>query len=204
MREDDLYPLFAKLAGRKVVLVGGGKVAASKLPALLTAAAEVTVVAPRIRRDIQGPKVKLVRRAFVSQDLNGAWFVIAAAPQQINREVSIAAEERQLFVNAVDDPANATAYLGGVVRNSGVTVAISTNGRSPALVGLIREGFEAVLPSADLESWTIQAQATRKDWQVRMVPIADRRPLLLQALNRLYEESAKQRNPDNHTPRVNR
>ena len=204
MREDDLYPLFAKLAGRKVVLVGGGRVAASKLPALLTAAAEVTVVAPRIRRDIQGPKVKLVRRAFVSQDLNGAWFVIAAAPQQINREVSIAAEERQLFVNAVDDPANATAYLGGVVRNSGVTVAISTNGRSPALVGLIREGFEAVLPSADLESWTIQAQATRKDWQVRMVPIADRRPLLLQALNRLYEESAKQRNPDNHTPRVNR
>ncbi len=204
MREDDLYPLFAKLAGRKVVLVGGGRVAASKLPALLTAAAEVTVVAPRIRRDIQGPKVKLVRRAFVSQDLNGAWFVIAAAPQQINREVSIAAEGRQLFVNAVDDPANATAYLGGVVRNSGVTVAISTNGRSPALVGLIREGFEAVLPSADLESWTIQAQATRKDWQVRMVPIADRRPLLLQALNRLYEESAKQRNPDNHTPRVNR
>ena len=204
MREDDLYPLFAKLAGRKVVLVGGGRVAASKLPALLTAAAEVTVVAPRIRRDIQGPKVKLVRRAFVSQDLDGAWFVIAAAPQQINREVSIAAEERQLFVNAVDDPANATAYLGGVVRNSGVTVAISTNGRSPALVGLIREGFEAVLPSADLESWTIQAQATRKDWQVRMVPIADRRPLLLQALNRLYEESAKQRNPDNHTPRVNR
>ena len=204
MREDDLYPLFAKLAGRKVVLVGGGRVAASKLPALLTAVAEVTVVAPRIRRDIQGPKVKLVRRAFVSQDLNGAWFVIAAAPQQINREVSIAAEERQLFVNAVDDPANATAYLGGVVRNSGVTVAISTNGRSPALVGLIREGFEAVLPSADLESWTIQAQATRKDWQVRMVPIADRRPLLLQALNRLYEESAKQRNPDNHTPRVNR
>ena len=204
MKEDDLYPLFAKLAGRKVVLVGGGKVAASKLPALLAAAAEVTVVAPRIRRDIQGPKVKLVHRAFVSQDLNGAWFVIAAAPQQINREVSIAAEERQLFVNAVDDPANATVYLGGVVRNSGVTVAISTNGRSPALAGLIREGFEAVLPSSDLESWTIQAQAERNDWQSRMVPIAERRPLLLQALNRLYEESAKQRTPNNHTPRVNR
>ena len=183
-----VYPVFLKLAGRKVVLVGGGPVAASKLPALLEAAADVTVVAPTIRPELERAGVKVVRRAFTPGDLDGTWFVVAAASRQVNRQVAAAAEERQIFVNAVDDPPNATAYLGGVVRRAGVTVAISTSGRAPALAGLLREGFDAVLPPEDLEAWMAQAQAARQDWLARGVPIAERRPLLLQALNRLYRE----------------
>ena len=60
---------------------------------------------------------------------------MAAAPPEVNREVAAAAEERRLFVNAVDDPAHASLYLGGVVRRGGVTAAISTDGRAPALAG---------------------------------------------------------------------
>ena len=52
-----------------------------------------------------------------------------------------------MFVNAVDDPPNASAYLGGVVRRAGVTFAVSTNGDAPALAGLLREALEAVLPA---------------------------------------------------------
>ena len=91
-----------------------------------------------------------------------------------------------VFVNAVDDLASASAYLGGVVRKGGVTLAISTDGRAPALAGLLREGLEAVLPD-DLEAWHETARAARQDWLRDGVPMDARRPLLLQAINRLYE-----------------
>ncbi len=68
---------------------------------------------------------------------------MAAAPPEVNRQVVVAAEARRVFVNAVDDPPNATAYLGGVVRRYGVIVAISTGGRAPALAGLMREALDA-------------------------------------------------------------
>ena len=61
--------------------------------------------------------------------------------------MAAAADARQVFVNAVDDPANASAYLGGVVRRGGVTLAISTDGHAPALAGLLREGLDALLPA---------------------------------------------------------
>jgi uroporphyrin-III C-methyltransferase/precorrin-2 dehydrogenase/sirohydrochlorin ferrochelatase len=183
---NQLYPAFLKLVGRNVVLVGGGKVAKSKLEALAEAGARVTVVAPEVHPDIERAGVTVLRRSFEPSDLDGAWFVVAAAPPAVNRLVSQAADERRLFVNAVDDPANATAYLGGVLRRAGVTVAVSTDGRAPALAGLIREGLDALLPS-NLGDWLQSAQELRRDWKTADVPMEERRPQLLEALAKLYE-----------------
>ena len=58
--------------------------------------------------------------------------------------MAAAAAARNLFVNAVDDRASATAYLGGVVRRGDVTIAISTGGAAPALAGLLREAVAAL------------------------------------------------------------
>jgi uroporphyrin-III C-methyltransferase/precorrin-2 dehydrogenase/sirohydrochlorin ferrochelatase len=180
-----LYPVFLKLGGRRVLLVGGGAVAAGKLPGLLDAGARVIVVAPRLRDDLRRPGVECRERAFQAGDVDGAWFVVAAAPPEVNRAVARAAEARGLFVNAVDDADHASAYLGGVLRRAGVTVAVSTEGRAPALAGLLREGLEAVLPD-DLERWVELAQARRAAWLQARVPMPQRRPLLLRALNELY------------------
>jgi uroporphyrin-III C-methyltransferase/precorrin-2 dehydrogenase/sirohydrochlorin ferrochelatase len=184
-----VFPAFLKLAGRQVVVVGGGPVAAGKIDSLLAAGANVTVVAPSIRPEIEQRPVRVVRRRFEESDLDDAWWVVAAAPAEVNRQVLIACEARRLFVNAVDDPANATAYLGGVVRRSGVTIAISTDGRAPALAGLLREALDDWLP-ADLDEWMSVSDTARKAWKDAGVPMAERRPLLLQALNRLYERKA--------------
>jgi uroporphyrin-III C-methyltransferase/precorrin-2 dehydrogenase/sirohydrochlorin ferrochelatase len=89
-------------------------------------------------------------------------------------------------VNAVDDMANASAYLGGIVRRAGVTVAISTDGEAPALAGLLREALDEILPD-DLDAWMDCARAARRDWLSRQVPMPERRPLLLEALVGLYE-----------------
>ena len=108
----------------------------------------------------------------------------------MNREVARAAEARCVFVNAVDDPPNASLYLGGVVRRAGVTFAVSTDGRAPALAGLLREGLDAVLPAGDLDRWLSEATRMRERWRAGKVPMEARRPELLDALVRLYARDA--------------
>lgn len=179
-------PVFLRFDGRRVVVVGGGATAAAKIPALLDAGARVTVIAPAIDPGIARSPVQVLRRRFLPSDLDGAWFVTAAATPEVNKEVRTAAESRSIFVNAVDDPANATAYLGGSLHRGGVTVAFSTAGQAPALAGLLREAFDEVLPP-DIGAWARQASLLRQGQRERAVPIGERRPQLLAALNRLYE-----------------
>jgi uroporphyrin-III C-methyltransferase/precorrin-2 dehydrogenase/sirohydrochlorin ferrochelatase len=185
-----LFPVFLKLADRPVVVIGGGTVATSKLKGLLDAGARVTVVAPAVTSEIEASGVSIRRRRFEPTDLDRAWLVVAAASATVNRAVAAAAEQRHLFVNAVDDPPNASAYLGGVVRRGGVTVAISTDGQAPALAGLIRQALEALLPAPEVERWMETARVERATWMHDDVPMERRRPLLLQALAGLYKDQA--------------
>jgi uroporphyrin-III C-methyltransferase/precorrin-2 dehydrogenase/sirohydrochlorin ferrochelatase len=181
--------VFLKLAGRRVLVVGAGPVAAGKLRALIDAGARVTVVAPEVVDEIAGRadarEVEIVRRPFEEADLDGMWYVVAAAPPGVNRAVARAAEARGLFVNAVDDMENASAYLGAIVQRGGVTIALSTDGEAPALAGLLREALEQLLPD-DLDRWMTRARDARRQWLADRVPMAERRPLLLDALNDLY------------------
>ncbi len=200
----NLLPLFLNVDRRTVVLVGGGRVAAAKLPALLAAGARVRVVAPDlcaelVRQAAPPAPVELVPRGVVPGDLDDAWLVVAAATPEVNREVAAAAELRRLFVNAVDDPRNASAYLTGVVRRDGVTLAISTEGAAPALTSLLREALDAVLPR-ELAAWVEVARVERPAWRRGNVPMRARKPRLLDALNDLYE-SAEPR-PDRDAPIV--
>jgi len=182
-----MYPVFLKLRDRRVLLVGGGRVAAGKLAGLLADGADVTVVAPMIRAELQRPGVTIVQRAFAAVDVDDVWYVVAAAPPQVNKQVLEAAERRRVFVNAVDDPDHASAYAGSVVRRSGVTIAFSTDGRAPALAGLLREALDAWLP-VDLDRWMVVSDAARREWRRSRVPMEERRPMLLEMLNRLYEQ----------------
>jgi uroporphyrin-III C-methyltransferase/precorrin-2 dehydrogenase/sirohydrochlorin ferrochelatase len=183
---NSLFPAFLKLRGRRVVVVGGGPVAASKLASLQSAGADLLVVAPEVCEHIRSAGVPILQKAFEPSDLDEAWFVVAAAPPEVNRLVAAEAERRQVFVNAVDDPENASVYLGGVVRRDGVTLAISTDGAAPALAGLLREALDFMLP-ADLSRWNERARDIRGSWRARGVPMDARRPELLEALNALYD-----------------
>jgi uroporphyrin-III C-methyltransferase/precorrin-2 dehydrogenase/sirohydrochlorin ferrochelatase len=197
----DLLPLFVNLTGRRVVLVGGGPVAAAKLTGLLAAGAAVTVVSPRVEESIAQSGVPIVPREFADEDLDGAWLVVAAATPDVNRDVRRAADARRIFVNAVDDPANATAFLSGVVRREGVTLAISTSGDAPGLTALVRQALDAVLPH-DLASWMRVAREQRVAWKRDGVPMDERRPLLLRALNRLYGEPLRNEREAAEPPRT--
>ena len=183
-----VFPVFLKLDGRPVLVVGAGPVAAGKVRPLVDAGARVTVVAPDVVDEIAAlaPNIAIERRPFEPRDVDGAWYVVAAAPPEVNRAVARAAEARCLFVNAVDDLESASAYAGAIVQKAGVTIAMSTDGKAPALAGLMREALEVLLPG-DLDKWMSCAQEARRGWLAQGVPMAERRPMLLQALNELYE-----------------
>lgn len=189
-----LLPLFLKLDGRRVVLVGGGNVATEKFVRLRQAGADVLVVAPRVTPEIERSGVEIRRRPFEPSDLDGAWLAIAAAPPEVNARVVEAGESRRMFVVAVDDSSVGTAYGCGVVRRGDVTVAISTAGRAPALAGLLREALDAVLPQ-ETAQWAELAAALRTQWRAECVPLSMRRPLLLSALMKLYPEAVTGRMP---------
>jgi siroheme synthase-like protein len=186
-----VFPAFLKLEGRRVLVVGGGPVAAGKLRALLDAGARITLVAPDVVDAIAdlASEIHIVRRPFELSDVDGAWYVVAAGPPEVNRAVAQAAEARCLFVNAVDDVESASAYAGAVVQRAGLTVALSTDGEAPALAGLLREALETMLPD-DLDAWMACARDARRAWLAQGVPMAERRPMLLKALNELYEVRA--------------
>jgi siroheme synthase-like protein len=195
-----MYPVFLKLRDRRVLLVGGGRVAVGKLAGLLADGADVTVVAPIIRAELQRPGVTIVQRAFEAADLDDVWYVVAAAPPEVNKQVLEAAERRRVFVNAVDDPDHASAYAGSVVRRSGLTIAFSTDGRAPALAGLLREALDAWLP-VDLDRWMVASDAARREWKRSRVPMEERRPMLLETLNRLYENKNRLPTPNSQIAR---
>lgn len=127
--EHPTYPAGLRLAGRKVVVVGGGNVAQRRVPALIAAGARVHVVSPHVTPAIEGlvgaGEVSWLRRGFEAADLDDAWYVIAATDdREVNERVGEAAEERRTFCVRSDDATRATALTPAVGRHDGLAVAV--------------------------------------------------------------------------------
>ena len=161
-----LFPIFVKLEGRPVLLVGAGPVGESKIAGLLSAGAVVTVVAPEATSSIQrlaaGGKVNWRRRAFAAHDLEGQALVIAAVPKDVARSIFDEARARGVLVNSVDDPDNCDFYYPAVVNRGDLQIAISTAGHSPALAQRIRVELEQQF-GPEYAQWVDQLGAARRD-----------------------------------------
>ncbi|MDQ1410409.1 MAG: uroporphyrin-III C-methyltransferase / precorrin-2 dehydrogenase / sirohydrochlorin ferrochelatase [Acidobacteriaceae bacterium] len=146
-----LFPIFVKLQGRPVVVVGGGNIAAGKIPGVLQAQARVRVIAPQINSQIaawiDAGEIQWSAKEFAPEDLQDATLVIAATSiPSVNAAVFQAAETRGIFCNAVDDIANCHFYYGSIVQRGDLQIAISTNGKSPALAQRLRKELEQQYP----------------------------------------------------------
>jgi siroheme synthase-like protein len=138
------YPVNLLVDGRRCLVVGGGRIAARKIEALLEAGAQVHVVArelaPEVRAWRDEGRLTADERSFEAADLDDAWLVTAATDDaDANRAVAEAAQARRVWCNAADDPANCTFTLMSVVRQGDLVVTIGTGGRSPALATYLRD-----------------------------------------------------------------
>ncbi|MGN9777948.1 uroporphyrinogen-III C-methyltransferase [Micromonospora sp. H33] len=143
------YPLGLRLAGRRVVVVGGGAVATRRVPALLDAGADVFLVAPELtpalRAHVDAGRLHWARRRFVPDDLDGAWLVQVAVDDPIAAaSVSAAAAERRIFCVRADDRAAATAWTPAVTRHGPVTVAV-LGGGDPRRAMTVRDAIRELL-----------------------------------------------------------
>jgi len=137
------YPAGLRLAGRRVVVVGGGHVAQRRVPQLIAAAADVLLVSPEVTPAIEGlvsdDEITWASRGFEESDLDGAWYVIAATDDPaVNERVSIEAEARRVFCVRADDASRASAWTPAVGRHAGVTVAVLGN-REPRRSAAVRD-----------------------------------------------------------------
>lgn len=143
-----LFPVFAALEGRTVLVVGGGAVARRKVEALLAAGAHVKLGAPVLEPTLAewaaAGRIEALSGGFAEHWLDGAWLVIAATDDPaVNRTVAGAAEARRLWANVVDDAELSSIHLPARVERGPVQIAISSGGGAPMLARHLRETLEA-------------------------------------------------------------
>ena len=138
------YPVYLNLAGKRCVVLGGGKTAVGKIPNLLDAGARLTVISPETTREIQEEAqqghLEWLAREYQAGDLEGAFLAIAATNvRRVNQAIFREAERCGVVLNVVDDPSLCTFIAPAIVKRGPVTLAISTSGTSPALARKLRE-----------------------------------------------------------------
>lgn len=143
----EYFPVFLHLRGKKCLVVGGGEVATRKVKSLLAAKARVLIVSPRCSDQLQKleklQQVKLIRKAYRQIYLRGVFLVIAASGErEVNQQVWRDCLSRRLLVNVVDDPRAGNLFMPAVVSRGALSLAISTEGRSPAFARRLKEELE--------------------------------------------------------------
>ena len=140
-------PIFCDLKGRKVVIVGGGRVAERKVSSLIPSGADITLISPEVTERLselaQKGAINHVKRAFEKGDLEGAWLVIAATDDgEVQREVFKEAERQRCFCNVVDQPERCSFIVPSLVKRGALSIAISTGGQSPGLARSLRKRLQ--------------------------------------------------------------
>jgi len=143
------YPAFLNLHGKKVIVVGGGKVAERKVLTLVKAGATVKVISPTITNNLQKLRekgiIKYIARNYRKGDAKNAFIVFAATSSaRINTEI---AKEAEYLVNVVDNPEECNFIVPSIIRRGSLTIGISTGGASPAAAKVIRKEIEKLYGS---------------------------------------------------------
>jgi len=193
-----LFPIVLRLQAKRCVVVGAGKIAAAKVAGLLRSRARLVVIAPHatpgIQRHARAKKLKWLRREFRARDVAGAFLVIAATDCSVTNEAVFRACTAQgVLCNVVDDPEHCDFFYPAVVRRGPLQIAISTEGRSPALAHRLRIELERQF-GPEYGAWIEHVGKMRKKILTDKQSAAKRRQLLEEiASYESYEQFLRRR-----------
>jgi precorrin-2 dehydrogenase / sirohydrochlorin ferrochelatase len=153
------YPVFLDIAGKPVVVIGGGNIAHQKVVGLVKAGAEVTVISPHLNQEMTrlaaDGRFGHIERDYEPGDLEGYVLAfVATDDRSVNATVATEGKERRVWVNAVDDPPYCDFIMPGIAQQGDLIVAVSTSGTSPAMARKMREEIEAFLT----EDWALMLE----------------------------------------------
>lgn len=143
-----LYGAFLQLAGRRCLVVGGGRVAARKVAGLLECGAVVDVIAPDVTGDladlVEKGSIRWCEKTYQPGEAADYFLIVAATSSRaVNRQVAEEAQVHQRLVNVVNDQALGNFQVPAMIRRGRLTIGVSTSGASPAVAKRIREELEA-------------------------------------------------------------
>jgi precorrin-2 dehydrogenase/sirohydrochlorin ferrochelatase len=181
----NLFPIYLKLANRRCLVVGAGRIGEEKIEGLLLADAKITVVAPNATPRVQSlareGKIRWQQRKFRASDPRGAFLIVAATSSpKLHQQIYKQAQRLGILCNVVDDPPHCDFYYASVVRRGPLQLAISTSGHSPALAQRLRHKLQEQF-GPEYGLWLEELGAARKKlFAKKMDP--ERRKRLLHAL----------------------
>ena len=176
-----LLPIFMKLENQPCLVVGGGKVAFQKIKQLLDSKAEVTVVALKVRENIQAMPVYINYSEYRENGVKGYQLVIAATDDEsTNRRIYEDAQKLGIPINVVDQPELCSFYMGSVYQDGDVKVAVSTNGRCPSFGKYLRDHIKNM--SKGLWGKTLEQLALKREKIVKKLISYSQKQKLLEKL----------------------
>jgi precorrin-2 dehydrogenase / sirohydrochlorin ferrochelatase len=189
-----LFPMFLKLAGRQVLVVGAGKVGEGKIAGIIDTGARIRVVAreatPAVREWARTGQIELDLRSFSGQDLDGAFVaVVATASRDLNEFIYREAQLRGVLCNVVDVPEFCDFFYPAVVRRGDLQIAISTSGQSPSLAQKLRQQLEQQF-GPGYAAWIAELGETRRLVQASDLAPERKRELLHSLASREALEAA--------------
>lgn len=197
-----LFPVFIKLQGRRVLVVGAGKVGEPKIRALLETRASIRVVALKaseaVRDWARSGLIVLEERAFAPADLNDTFLaVIATSHREVNGLAYAEAQKRGVLCNVVDVPEQCDFYYPAIVQRGDLQIAISTSGQSPALARQLREQLEKQI-GPGYAAWVAELGETRREILASTLTTEQKRELLMSLAARPAFEQLLAANSNQH------
>ena len=161
------FPLYLKIKDKKILLIGGGKIALQKLKALLPFSKNITVIAPEIKYNnyllIKEHNLPYFQRAYQKGDIEGFDIVIVASDdEKLQEAIFYESRGKNILVNCVDNIKFCDFIFPSIIKRGDITITISTNGASPALSKGLREFIESFLPE-DLENFVTLLKQMRQE-----------------------------------------
>ncbi|PEC98465.1 precorrin-2 dehydrogenase [Bacillus thuringiensis] len=138
-----MYPLTVRVNEKRVVVIGGGKVAGFKIIPLLKQGADIVVISPELDANlvklVEEKKIRWYQREYEKSDIKSAFLVVAASSDSIlNEQVAEDAAENQL-VNVITNPESGNVHFPATIHRGLLNIAVSTGGASPKLAKKIRD-----------------------------------------------------------------
>ncbi|MGA5740917.1 NAD(P)-binding protein [Bacillus bombysepticus] len=138
-----MYPLTVRVNEKRVVVIGGGKVAGFKIIPLLKQGADIVVISPELDANlvklVEEKKIRWYQREYENSDIKSAFLVVAASSDSIlNEQVAEDAAENQL-VNVITNPESGNVHFPAAIHRGLLNIAVSTGGASPKLAKKIRD-----------------------------------------------------------------
>lgn len=189
-----MFPMFMKLEGRSCLVVGAGTIGEPKIRSLIEAGASTRVIALNATTAVaewaRAGSITWEARTFKVADLEDVFMVIAATnSRELNATIFNEARRRNILCNVVDDPEYCDFYYPAVVRRGDLQLAISTNGKSPALAQRIRRELEIEF-GPEYGDWLERLGRIRQELFASSIDPEERRRLLHQFASREAFEEA--------------